>query len=46
MPGSPVLEHLDFSEMITVIQNLRFGKASSIDEIPAELLKAGLGPLA
>ncbi|KAF6037042.1 hypothetical protein EB796_004659 [Bugula neritina] len=50
IPDSPVLEHLDMppdlSEIITVIQNLRSGKASGGDQIPAELLKAGLGPLA
>jgi len=36
----------DLSEIITVIQKVRSNKASGSDEIPAELVKAGLGPLA
>jgi len=50
IPALPVLKHLDIlpdiSEIITVIQNFRSGKASRSDEILAKLLKAGLGPLA
>ena len=39
-------EHPDSDEIIQIIQSLRSGKAAGEDEIPAELLKAGIEPLA
>ena len=50
LPNEPVLDDLDdppdLAEVISVIRGLRSGRASGCDEIPAELLKSGLNPLA
>jgi hypothetical protein len=50
LPNLPLREGLDeepeIDEVISTVQSLRNGKAAGADEIPGELLKAGIIPLA